>query len=135
MFVYNRRAQFYETDAMGIIHHGNYILYLEEARVHWLRQLPFYTDGNMLSDINFPVLHCEVQFKNPLYFDDDVSIEVQASAEKVRLTFEYVLKTKRFDKPVAFGKTVHAVMDMKTRKPIRLPQEILDGIAQEARRG
>ena len=30
---------YYETDAMGIVHHGRYIPYFEEARVAYLRHL------------------------------------------------------------------------------------------------
>ena len=30
---YRRKAQFYETDGMGIIYHGNYIHWMEEARL------------------------------------------------------------------------------------------------------
>lgn len=129
---YRRRTQFYETDGMGIIHHANFVLLLEEARLQWLRQVPQYREGDWLSDINFPVLHCEVQYKNPLYFDDEVLIEATAEAKGVRLCFDYVLSTKRFDKPVAFGKTVHAVMDMKTRRPIRIPAEVLEVLGSRA---
>ena len=30
---YEHKAQYYETDRMGIIHHSNYIRWFEEARV------------------------------------------------------------------------------------------------------
>ena len=36
---YRRKAQFYETDGMGIIYHGNYIHWMEEARLDMLEQL------------------------------------------------------------------------------------------------
>jgi len=121
---YTRTTQFYETDGMGIIHHANYVLYLEEARGHWLRSLPFYKRGDFLESINFPVLHCEVRYKNPIYFDDEVHIEMEARGAGARLYFDYTLTTKRFDKPVAFGKTEHAIMDMKTRRPVRLPEAL-----------
>ena len=32
------RVRFYETDLMGIVHHGSYVGYLEVARVEWLRR-------------------------------------------------------------------------------------------------
>ena len=34
-FLYKRTVHFYETDMMGIVHHGNYLRYYEEARVAW----------------------------------------------------------------------------------------------------
>ena len=36
---YLRFAQFYETDAMGIIYHANYIHWMEEARIDMMDQL------------------------------------------------------------------------------------------------
>ena len=36
MFVYKRRAQYHETDQMGIIHHSNYVKWMEEARVRFM---------------------------------------------------------------------------------------------------
>ena len=42
---FERRINYYETDRMGIVHHSNYIRYLEEARSFWLREIgiPFET--------------------------------------------------------------------------------------------
>ena len=33
------RVRYAETDQMGVVHHGNYALYLEMARIAWLRKL------------------------------------------------------------------------------------------------
>ena len=35
---YRRKAQYYETDQMGIIHHSNYIRWFEEARIDFMAQ-------------------------------------------------------------------------------------------------
>ena len=31
--IYEHKAQYYETDQMGIIHHANYLHWFEEARI------------------------------------------------------------------------------------------------------
>ena len=36
---YQHTVQYYETDKMGIVHHSNYIRWMEEARVAYLAQL------------------------------------------------------------------------------------------------
>ena len=121
-FSYSRHVHFYETDAMGIIHHGTYVLLFEEARVALLRHYNIIS----LNDINYPVLSLEVKYANPTYFEDEAQISVKPQIQGARLIFEYEMTTKRFPDPVAFGKTIHVAMDMKTRKPIRVPQEIVD---------
>ena len=35
-FTYKRIINYYETDRMGVVHHSNYIRFLEEARCRWL---------------------------------------------------------------------------------------------------
>ena len=36
---YRHIVQYYETDKMGVVHHSNYIRFLEEARCRWLEEL------------------------------------------------------------------------------------------------
>ena len=38
---YIHQAQYYETDQMGIIHHSNYIRWMEEARIAYMDELGF----------------------------------------------------------------------------------------------
>lgn len=122
--------QFYETDAMGIIHHANYLLVFEEARLHFLRMV----DGDEsvvdpLRSVNYPVLSAHVDFKNPLRFNETVVVDYTVEVQGVRLYFDYILSTKSFKKPVAFGKTVHVAFDMKKRTPIKLPEKVLEFLA------
>ena len=35
--IYEHKAQYYETDQMGIIHHANYLHWFEEARIDRLQ--------------------------------------------------------------------------------------------------
>ena len=41
MGVYRRKAQYHETDQMGIIHHSNYVKWMEEARIDFMKELGF----------------------------------------------------------------------------------------------
>ena len=38
-FAYERTINYYETDKMGIVHHSNYIRFLEEARCYKLKKM------------------------------------------------------------------------------------------------
>lgn len=38
-FFYTHKAQYYETDQMGIVHHSNYIRWFEEARVDFFEKI------------------------------------------------------------------------------------------------
>ena len=36
-----RKVQYYETDMMGIVHHANYLHWMEEARIDFMDQMGF----------------------------------------------------------------------------------------------
>ena len=40
-FEYERKINYYETDRMGIVHHSNYIRFMEEARCKMLEENDF----------------------------------------------------------------------------------------------
>ena len=59
------RVQYYETDKMGIVHHSNYVRYLETARTELFRDKGYAYDDMEKSGIWMPVLSVSVDFKTP----------------------------------------------------------------------
>ena len=68
-FKYERKINYYETDRMGVVHHSNYIRFLEEARCYWLQsiEMPF----DLLEDngITIPVLGVNCTYKYHVTFE------------------------------------------------------------------
>jgi len=123
-FVQRIRVRFVETDAMGIVHHSNYLTYFEEARVAYLRHIghPF-TDWRD-AGLESPVLESFVQYRKPLDFDDEIGVHV-ALAEVTRATFQmaYLVTVDTVDgvpEARATGVTVHGCTTTAGR-PTRLP--------------
>ena len=120
-FTHRLRTRFAETDAMGIIHHGAYPAYLEEARAALLRDAGFpYEEVRSGDDgVDFAVLELYVRHRRPLHFDDEVRIHVTV-ADVTRTTFQvgYLLEVAGGVR--ATGVTVHGAVDPHGR-PTRLP--------------
>jgi acyl-CoA thioester hydrolase len=121
-FTHRIRVRFVETDAMGIVHHSNYLHYFEEARVEYLRHIghPFtqWRDDGLES----PVLESFVQYRRPLGFDDLITVHL-ALAAVTRATFQmaYLVTVDDDVAPVkATGVTVHGCVTTEGR-PTRLP--------------
>lgn len=108
---------------MGIIHHGSYLRWFEEARVEFFRKSGVLKTMG-LDIINYPVLKVEIDYKKSMLFEDEFTVALTGKIDGARLTFNYEIQIKRFTEPVAFGKTVHVAMDMKTKKPIRIPEQL-----------
>ncbi len=118
-FEHRIRVRFVETDAMGIVHHSNYLPYFEEARVAYLRHIghPFteWRDAGLES----PVLESYVRYRRPLEFDDVVTVHL-ALAEVSRATFQMAYLMTIDGDARATGVTVHGCVTTAGR-PTRLP--------------
>ncbi|MES3037504.1 MAG: thioesterase family protein [Bdellovibrionota bacterium] len=86
-----RQVHFYETDAMKVVHHTNYLRYFEEGRVAWGfdRGIISLTPGADITHL--AVLDIRARYLKPLIFADKFEITVQAKLERLRLTFQYRL--------------------------------------------
>ena len=94
MFIYRRTAQYHETDQMGVIHHANYVKWMEEARVAFLDEAFRFGYVEMeASGVFSPVVGVELRYHRPVYFADRVEIEVSiASYTGTRLVLNYRMR-------------------------------------------
>ena len=76
MFTYSRKAQYHETDKMGIIHHSNYIKWLEEARIAYMEHLGYGFDKVEQLGIVSPVAGISISYKTPVLFNETVGIQI-----------------------------------------------------------
>lgn len=77
MTSYKHKVQYYETDKMGIVHHSNYIRWMEEARVDFLEKIDWSYDQLENVGLVSPVLSLNIDYNHPTYFSDIVSIDVE----------------------------------------------------------
>lgn len=68
------RVPFYETDAMRIVHHTNYIRWFELARVEWLDQWDEPYRNYYERDLHYATTKVHVEYSAPARFDDVVQI-------------------------------------------------------------
>lgn len=93
MNLYQHTVQYYETDKMGIVHHSNYIRWMEEARIDFLNQIGWNYKTMEDNGIISPVTNVESKFKCNTEFGDVISIEVSVAEFKgIRLKLHYVMK-------------------------------------------
>ena len=77
MFTYTRKAQYHETDKMNIIHHSNYIKWMEEARIEYMDSIGFGFVKVEELGIMSPVAGITINYKSPVRFGDIVDITVK----------------------------------------------------------
>jgi len=117
-FVHDIRVRFVETDAMGVVHHSNYLAYFEEARVAFLQHLGHpYTEWRE-AGLESPVLESFVQYRRPLEFDDVIAVHVALGAAS-RASFQMAYLVRVEHDVRATGVTVHGCTS--GGRPTRLP--------------
>ena len=120
---YSRKVHFYETDQMGIVHHSNYIRWLEETRIDFMEQIGY--GYNRVSDlgIDFAVLGVNVDYKQSVRFNDVVEIHLAiGELTSVRMSIKY--KILRSGVLCATGETRHCAILSQKQKVVSLQKEI-----------
>ena len=69
------RVRYAETDAMGVVYHGNYAPYFEVARVESIRQLGFSYKDMESAGVIMPVIEWHAKFLRPAHYDDLLTIK------------------------------------------------------------
>lgn len=89
-FVWPVRVYYEDTDAGGVVYHGNYLKFFERARTERLRALGFEQDDLRVRDgIVFVVRSMEINFLKPARFNDALLVTAEiAELKRVSMTFQ-----------------------------------------------
>ena len=121
---YKRRVFYYETDQMSIVHHSNYIRWMEEARLDYMRQAGVNYREMEEEGIIMPVVSVDCRYITPTHYDDTIDILVSLTAfNGVRASFCYEIKSED-GTVVASGHSEHCFLDATTRRPISLKRRL-----------
>ena len=105
---YEHQAKYYETDQMGIIHHSNYIRWMEEARMEYLDRLGFPMEKIEEAGIVSPVVNVFCEYRKSCYLNEVICIRVKVKEYKgVKLILEYEMYEKTSGELRALGTSAH----------------------------
>jgi acyl-CoA thioester hydrolase len=122
---YVRKAQFYETDQMGVIHHANYIRWFEEARIDLLEKAGFPYERVESMGITLAVLGLSCRYKASVLFGDTVHIQVGCNAlSHSKMTMVYSVTDAATGEPRTTGETHHFFFRKEDARPVSLKKAI-----------
>jgi acyl-CoA thioester hydrolase len=132
-FKFSRSVHLYETDLMGVVHHSNYIRYMEEARFAWLRAQNLIHLHGVEANCVFAVIDLQVSYKAPLRWGDEFEVELHVVQMRSRFRFEATIRNLRQpDHPVVSqGVVILACVNNKLQ-PIKPPGELKSFFDREA---
>ena len=108
--------RFSDTDAMGVIWHGNYLRFFEDAREafgnsYGLTYLDMYKNGYFT-----PIVKSDIDYKSPIYYGEKVNILAKyVPSVAAKIIFEYEVLNLSTKKLCAVGKTIQVFLNAEKR--------------------
>lgn len=127
------RVPFYDTDAMRIVHHANFVRWLELVRVRFLEEHSLPYTQLVEQGLHFAVTRCEVDFLSPARFDE--ALEIRCWPTWVRgASLGLAYRVERGTTLLATAATEHALVD-ESGRPVRIPAAQREALARLIRPG
>ena len=133
MHTYIHEVKYYETDKMGITHHSNYVRWMEEARMDYLKSLGYGMRQVEERGITSPVVSVACRYKHVTRFDDRIRIELSVECYTgAKLVFGYTMTNIETGELVLEAGSSHCFINGEGR-PVALKKYIpeLDSILKE----
>lgn len=109
-----------DTDAMGIVYHGNYLAWFEAARNELIRSWGIPYTEFLAQGIGTVVTEAEIKWRYPARFEDLVEVwTLVEEMQPVRFSFRYQVLRQSDEKLLCEGVTRHAFVDASGR-PVAL---------------
>ncbi|MFN8491712.1 MAG: thioesterase family protein [Caldilineaceae bacterium] len=127
-------VRFAETDAMGVVHHGAYVIWFECGRVAWMvaAEMP-YTEV-AASGHHFAVTGLHVAYRASARFGDTIRIVTRVTKLRSRqVEFSYEVRNASDDTLLVTGVSEHICVDL-TGRMAKIPQAIFDRLQAGAAR-
>ncbi|WP_350356569.1 acyl-CoA thioesterase [Fodinibius halophilus] len=128
-YSHSLRSRYGETDQMGYVYYGRYLEYFEESRTEMIRSLGFPYTKLEENGVMLPVIHTEVDYKAPVFYDELMTIKVMLfEVPTVKLETYYEVYTERREQPHIIGQVSLCFMKEENRKPCRAPADFISNL-------
>ena len=121
-------VRYAETDQMGVVHHANYLVWLELARTGLCALCGHDYPSIEKAGYLILVTEAELRYHRGARYGDRVQVEVRLSRLESRgLRFSY--EVRRDGERLATGRTHHLWVEAETGRPCRIPSPYREAFA------
>jgi acyl-CoA thioester hydrolase len=125
---------FHDIDIAGIVWHGHYLKYLENARWALMDRLGFGLDAMRESGYAWPIIELHVKYVQAAKFGDKLSVRASLTEWQNRVSMNYLVTASDSNERMARAQTVQVAVDARTRAlQFVTPQPLLDCVANALR--
>ncbi|MFW9949050.1 MAG: acyl-CoA thioesterase [Candidatus Thorarchaeota archaeon] len=119
------KVRFNDTDAMGIVHFKNYLVYFDDGFVSFMNSLlaPKRIEETVQEGVAFGVKKIEIVYEGSVQFGDYVIVESQIKTiGKSSLTFQHSLYRETNNSLIAKVECVRLAMEVKSNKLVSVDE-------------
>lgn len=131
-FEYPVRAQPHHTDYAGIVWHGSYIAWLEEARIECLRSVGIDYSNLVAIGCDLPVVELSIRYHRPIRLGTAAIVRTRmADTDGVRINWDYQIQASDRSQLFVSANVVLVPVDREQGKILRqLPPDVRDALVK-----
>ena len=130
-FNYQTRVYYEHTDAGGVVYHGRYVNFFDQARTEWLRHHGLQqSQMRQQENILLVVRGIEIAYLKPAYLDDILTITCEVNSHSaVRMVINQKMSVE--NKVIATAEVMVVCVHDQRFKPMRFPQKYLNRLIEQ----
>lgn len=126
------RVYYNETDQMSRVYHSNYLIWMEEARTEWFKNIGLNYKDIEASGFLLPVRNLSIEYLKGVEYDEKVCIRVFAiNINRIKVEFQYEFYSEDESTLFARSSSINVFTD-KNGTPNRISKELFDRIVKGA---
>jgi acyl-CoA thioester hydrolase len=131
-FEYPVRAQPHHTDYAGVVWHGSYVAWMEEARVECLRSIGIDIADLAALGCDLPVVEMSLRYLRPIRMGMVAVVKTRiAQMEGVRINWDYQIQSPDGQELYLTGRVTLVAVDREKGKILRqLPPAFKDALVK-----
>jgi acyl-CoA thioester hydrolase len=107
-------VRFHDVDMVGVVWHGHYLRYLENARWALMNEIGYGLDRMLESGVAWPIVELQTRYLNPARFGDQLRVRASLVEWETRLALNYLVSRTSDGLRIARGRTVQVAVDART---------------------
>jgi acyl-CoA thioester hydrolase len=120
-------VSFHDVDMVGVVWHGHYLRYLENARWALMNQLGYGLDRMIESGFAWPIVELQTKYVNPARFGDRLRVRASLVEWDNRMAVNYLVSRLGDGARIARARTVQVAVDAGSGElQFATPQDFAD---------
>jgi len=107
-------VRFHDVDMVGVVWHGHYLRYLENARWALMDRLDYGLERMLESGSAWPIVDLQAKYLSPARFGDRLRVRASLVEWETRLAINYLVSGHENGTRIARARTVQVAVDARS---------------------